>query len=59
RPAMLAPARHIPPELWAEIFIHCLPHDDFVVPSERTAPLLLVQICKLWRAIATTTPRLW
>ncbi|KAJ7055786.1 hypothetical protein C8F01DRAFT_1234294 [Mycena amicta] len=48
----------IPPEIISEIFIHCLPASPSP-PSAETAPLLLSQICTLWRDIALSTPDLW
>jgi hypothetical protein len=49
----------LPPELLAEIFIHCLPNDDFIIPDPTTAPLVLCGVCHRWREIALATPRLW
>ncbi|KAK7035935.1 hypothetical protein R3P38DRAFT_610643 [Favolaschia claudopus] len=48
----------LPPEITAQIFIHCLPL-DLDPPSLLTAPLLLGQICTQWRTIAWQTPALW
>ncbi|KAK7000681.1 hypothetical protein R3P38DRAFT_2560792 [Favolaschia claudopus] len=48
----------LPPEITAQIFVHCLPL-DLDPPSLLTAPLLLGQICTLWRTIAWQTPDLW
>ncbi|KAJ7246531.1 hypothetical protein B0H12DRAFT_756766 [Mycena haematopus] len=50
----------LPPEITSEIFFHCLPtkrQADIVNPKE--APLLLMQVCGLWRNIAISTPELW
>lgn len=49
----------LPVELWAEIFYICLPSQTFITPDPLQAPLLLCQICRSWRAIATGTPLLW
>lgn len=49
----------LPVELWAEIFYICLPTQTFITPDPLQAPLLLCQICRSWRAIATGTPLLW
>ncbi|KAJ7685645.1 hypothetical protein DFH06DRAFT_1029461 [Mycena polygramma] len=49
----------VPTEILAEIFIHCLPGDDFVVPDLATTPLILCGICRRWREVAISTPRLW
>jgi hypothetical protein len=43
----------------AEIFVLCLPDDEFVGVDVLDAPLLLVQICSHWRKIALSTQRLW
>jgi hypothetical protein len=56
---LLSPIRRTPPELLAEIFVLCLPNDEFVGVDVSAAPLLLVQICSHWRKIALSTPRLW
>ncbi|KAJ7059839.1 hypothetical protein C8F01DRAFT_205797 [Mycena amicta] len=48
----------VPPEIVSEIFIRCLPASPSP-PSAETAPLLLSQICTLWRDIALDTPDLW
>ncbi|KAJ7685686.1 hypothetical protein DFH06DRAFT_48889 [Mycena polygramma] len=49
----------LPPEILAEIFMHCLPDDEFVTPDFTTAPLLLCGICRRWGDVALTTPTLW
>ncbi|KAJ6490735.1 hypothetical protein C8R47DRAFT_1123400 [Mycena vitilis] len=49
----------LPPEILAEIFMHCLPGDEFVTPDLNTAPLLLCGVCRRWRDIALATPPLW
>jgi hypothetical protein len=50
---------NIPYEVWEQIFIRCLPSDDFMTPSPATAPLLLCSVCKKWRDIALSIPLLW
>ncbi|PPQ75183.1 hypothetical protein CVT26_008791 [Gymnopilus dilepis] len=54
-----SPQGKLPIELWAQIFFLCLPDEEFVQPNPRQAPLLLCQICKPWRRVATGTPLLW
>ncbi|KAF7337876.1 hypothetical protein MVEN_02010600 [Mycena venus] len=49
----------LPTEILTLIFIHCLPEDDFVIPRTTTAPLLLCVICRGWREITLSTPKLW
>ena len=57
--SLLSPVRRLPPEMLAKIFMHCLPHDKFIKPAWLQAPLLLGQICAVWRNVAFSTPRLW
>ncbi|KAJ7166853.1 hypothetical protein C8R46DRAFT_1351106 [Mycena filopes] len=56
--SIVYPILTIPVEITAEIFIHCLP-DTPAPPSSRMAPMLLARICRQWRDIACSTPRLW
>ncbi|KAJ7940154.1 hypothetical protein B0H13DRAFT_1936834 [Mycena leptocephala] len=42
-----------------QIFIHCLPTHEFVTPDLTTAPLILCGICRRWREVALSTPKLW
>ncbi|KAJ7720020.1 hypothetical protein B0H16DRAFT_1896953 [Mycena metata] len=53
------PVSSTPVELVTEIFLACLPANGRVQPSSRAAPLSLAQICRHWREIALSTPRLW
>ena len=46
-------------ELWAQVFLLCLPDQDFIISSPLQAPLLLCQVCSSWRTIAANTPPLW
>ncbi|KIM90109.1 hypothetical protein PILCRDRAFT_42451, partial [Piloderma croceum F 1598] len=57
--ALISPIRRTPPEMLANIFVLCLPDDEFVGMYVLDAPLLLVQICSHWRKIALSTQRLW
>ncbi|KAK7054705.1 hypothetical protein VNI00_003168 [Paramarasmius palmivorus] len=57
--ALLSPARRLPRDVLAEIFLQCLPTVQLPVCSATDAPLLLTTICRSWREIAVTTPRLW
>lgn len=57
--ALLAPIRRMPLEIMQEIFVHCLPTDQFIRPDAYKAPLLLGQICRAWRRAALSTPALW
>ncbi|KAJ7772964.1 hypothetical protein DFH07DRAFT_802059 [Mycena maculata] len=62
RPRFAAISRRVlalPHEILAEIFIQCLPNDEFIAPSPRTVPLLLCSVCRQWRMVALTNPKLW
>ncbi|CAA7261110.1 unnamed protein product [Cyclocybe aegerita] len=53
-----APIRALPPELLRVIFEMTLPESDRSLKSS-TPPLLLCQVCKIWRDVAITSPTLW
>ncbi|KAJ3757000.1 hypothetical protein EV360DRAFT_84431 [Lentinula raphanica] len=57
--ALLCPARRVPEDVLAEIFVHCLPTDRHAIRSLQESPLLLTIICRDWRRIAFNSPRLW
>ncbi|EEB93635.1 hypothetical protein MPER_07677 [Moniliophthora perniciosa FA553] len=57
--ALLSPARRIPREIIAEVFLQCLPTIRLPACSIGEAPLLLTTVCRSWREIALTTPQLW
>lgn len=58
--ALVSPARCLlPSELLGEIFIRCLPQTSYVTPSSNDCPLVLTRVCRQWRAVALSTPRLW
>ncbi|KAJ7185368.1 hypothetical protein C8R46DRAFT_859589, partial [Mycena filopes] len=52
------PILTLPVEITAAIFVHCLPEFPGH-PSRTVAPMLLGRICRRWRNIACSTPRLW
>ncbi|KAJ6606018.1 hypothetical protein DFH09DRAFT_1269122 [Mycena vulgaris] len=52
------PVLTLPTEITTEIFLLCLPQRA-QEPRRRAAPLLLGGICRDWRGIALSTPRLW
>jgi hypothetical protein len=65
---LLTPMHPLPIELWEEIFVHCLPNVDVlsgdtwnsnICVTPGVAPLLLCQVCKLWRQISMDLPYLW
>ncbi|ESK90607.1 hypothetical protein Moror_4243 [Moniliophthora roreri MCA 2997] len=57
--SLLSPIRRVHSDILREIFVRCLPEDHLPVRSLREAPLLLTGICRSWREIAISTPRLW
>lgn len=56
---LLSPIRRLPVELLTEIFMHCLPRNKFVLPSDADSPLRLMQICTQWWRVCITSPQLW
>ncbi|KAJ7276631.1 hypothetical protein C8J57DRAFT_1466121 [Mycena rebaudengoi] len=57
--SIVYPVLALPSEIASHIFSVSIPTDSDAPPSRHTAPLLLTQICRLWRAIALATPSLW
>ncbi|KAJ7085015.1 hypothetical protein C8R43DRAFT_1174403, partial [Mycena crocata] len=55
---IIYPILTIPAEITTEIFLHCLPENP-AHPSATEAPMLLGAICRVWREIAYSNPRLW
>jgi hypothetical protein len=53
--------RRLSPELLSEIFMHCLPQNNYELTSLRrdAAPLLFGQVCSYWRKVSLSTPGLW
>ncbi|KAE9410788.1 hypothetical protein BT96DRAFT_796966, partial [Gymnopus androsaceus JB14] len=57
---LASPVRQIPPETLAKTFVQCLPTEPlYPIRNLDEAPLSLTSICRDWRRIALTTPRLW
>jgi hypothetical protein len=57
---LVAPARRLLSEIWAEIFLQCKENTRCTNwPKLDRAPLLLGSVCRRWRTIALSTPRLW
>ncbi|KAK1234499.1 hypothetical protein PQX77_002300 [Marasmius sp. AFHP31] len=52
-------SRDLPSDVLVHIFTHCLSTDPLPLPSVSEAPLLLTRICRSWREIALSNPRLW
>ncbi|KAJ7785680.1 hypothetical protein B0H16DRAFT_1681019 [Mycena metata] len=57
--ALLSPLRRLPLDIIQEIFVACLPAHRNCVMSAVEAPILLGRICSSWRALSSSTPRLW
>jgi hypothetical protein len=58
--ALASPARYsLPSELLGEIFLRCLPQTNYITPSLDECPIVLTRVCRHWRAVALSTPRLW
>ncbi|KAJ6578974.1 hypothetical protein B0H10DRAFT_1745005, partial [Mycena sp. CBHHK59/15] len=56
--ALVSPVRRLPDDVVREIFAASLP-SEYAVMDGAESPLLLCQICRLWRHLALSTPRLW
>ncbi|KIJ15931.1 hypothetical protein PAXINDRAFT_133313 [Paxillus involutus ATCC 200175] len=57
--ALTSSARRIPPEVLGEIFYHCLPKTPYITPRDVECPMVLTHVCRHWRDVAMSTPRLW
>ncbi|KDR69165.1 hypothetical protein GALMADRAFT_160480 [Galerina marginata CBS 339.88] len=57
--ALVTHARRIPDDILAEVFYHCLPTGRNAPLSRIAAPLIFTRICKQWRQVAVSTPRIW
>jgi len=53
------PFNRIPVEIWANIFIMCLPSQQYIQPNTSQAPLLLYQVNRAWRSTALSLSELW
>ncbi|KAJ7895664.1 hypothetical protein B0H14DRAFT_622270 [Mycena olivaceomarginata] len=62
---VVRPILSLPHEITSEIFLHCLPPSpEFDSTMMNTGPgssqaSLLLQVCRAWRDVAISTPRLW
>ena len=56
---ILAPVRRLSMDVLGVIFSHCLVTHRNPVMSPTEAPILLTQVCRDWRSIALSIPRLW
>ncbi|KAJ7730700.1 hypothetical protein DFH07DRAFT_162317 [Mycena maculata] len=57
--ALVSPFRRLPADVMQEIFVACLPSHRNSTIAEQDAPLLLCHICRAWRNLALSMPRLW
>ncbi|KAJ7731339.1 hypothetical protein DFH07DRAFT_847509 [Mycena maculata] len=57
--ALISPLRRMPLDIIQEIFSACIPTHRNCVMSSKEPPVLLGRICRAWRAISLSTPRLW
>ncbi|KAJ7262985.1 hypothetical protein C8J57DRAFT_1133739, partial [Mycena rebaudengoi] len=61
--AVVYPVLTLPSDITAEIFMHYV--DDPIIENDRHgalnsySPLLLASVCKAWRSVALSFPRLW
>ena len=56
---ILAPVRRLSMDVLGVIFDHCLATHRNPVMSASEAPILLTHICRDWRSVALSIPRLW
>jgi hypothetical protein len=56
---ILSPVRRLSMDILGVIFTHCLATHRNPIMSASEAPILLTQICRDWRSIALSIPRLW
>ncbi|KAJ7739245.1 hypothetical protein DFH07DRAFT_78780 [Mycena maculata] len=54
-----SPIQRLPVELLHEIFLACLPTNEYTPVSSRLAPLVVSWVCKRWRYISLSLPMLW
>ncbi|KAJ7262991.1 hypothetical protein C8J57DRAFT_1133743, partial [Mycena rebaudengoi] len=60
--AVVYPVLTLPPEITADIFVHYLgnfPVITYDCASKAYPPLLLASVCREWRRVALSFPRLW
>lgn len=57
--SVLAPIRRLSPEMLSEIFQTCLPFHTNPVLDYAECPSVFTRVCKLWRDVALSDPRLW
>ncbi|KAJ7912894.1 hypothetical protein B0H13DRAFT_2659840 [Mycena leptocephala] len=57
--AVVSPVRRLPEDIIRSIFLRTLPTTRNPTISIDEAPFLLCRICRSWRIIALSSPRLW
>nr|GAT55180.1 predicted protein [Mycena chlorophos] len=57
--ALVSPMRRIPDDVLGAIFLETLPERRNTALHATEGPLLLVQVCRYWRDLAYSLPRLW
>ncbi|KAJ7108134.1 hypothetical protein C8R44DRAFT_636529, partial [Mycena epipterygia] len=57
--ALVSPARRLPDDIVRAIFTASLPSARNPTITGDEPPLLFSQICRAWRSLALTTPRIW
>ncbi|KAG1771503.1 hypothetical protein EDD22DRAFT_863416 [Suillus occidentalis] len=49
----------VPSEILSLIFVRCLPDTEHLLPSSKSAPMLLTRICRRWREVVVGMSSLW
>ncbi|KAG1756997.1 hypothetical protein EDB19DRAFT_1822197 [Suillus lakei] len=49
----------LPTEILSQIFLRCLPEDEYLSLTSSMAPMSLIATCRRWREIAVDLPSLW
>ncbi|KAJ6464027.1 hypothetical protein C8R45DRAFT_1220119 [Mycena sanguinolenta] len=57
--SVLPPLRKVPPEVWARIFVIAGLAGADAIEMRNDSRWILTRVCKTWREIAKSTPRLW
>ncbi|KDR68210.1 hypothetical protein GALMADRAFT_43942, partial [Galerina marginata CBS 339.88] len=57
--AIITLPRRLPDDILSEIFYQSLPTNVNAAMVNSVPPLIFTQICKRWREVALSTPKLW
>ncbi|KAG1756977.1 hypothetical protein EDB19DRAFT_1822179 [Suillus lakei] len=49
----------LPTEILSQIFLDCLPEDEYLSPTSSMAPMSFTAVCRRWREVAMGLPSLW